>query len=472
MQLRLNRAHPLCLPSRNLVFATFGTGMGGQVLDLSDSPQHGVMSHASTRQTIHRSLQSEKIPGLPSDIPGLTFREALNAAVSFGNPTKVTALTGGLTVAMWVRPWSVSADSIALSTTVSNNGGWAFCPSLTASGTPQSIGLISWNGFSTSYVSSNAVLPIRQWSLIAFNLSAASVQFFVNGAARGGGGIDQDPTSGSNLTLGSYGSTRPNADIGPTFIWGSMLSADDVALLYKNTWGMVTLTTSPRLTGIPAPVVTNNSASGSSGSSGMIQMSATNSPTSWSLISPPAGVTIDASGLVTWSSSTAVAVHTITVRATNATGSGDGTLTLTIVGPPTVLNPTNIGGTLGSLFTTYISGTDNPTSYSGFGLPRWLSVDTSNGLIIGTIPFGAVKTFSSILYATNANGAGSKNITFNFVKPSANSGFITKAKASEPYKQGSRVTSLGLGFTKTSGLQSADNPNMTNRLDHGKYYGR
>jgi hypothetical protein len=60
----------------------------------------------------------------------------------------------------------------------------------------------------------------------------------------------------------------------------------------------------------------------------------------------------------------------------------------------------------------------------------------------------------------------------NFIKPSANSGFITKAKSSEPYNQGSKVTFLGLNFTKTSGLLGIDNPNMTNRLDQSKYYGR
>lgn len=80
-----------------------------------------------------------------------------------------------------------------------------------------------------------------------------------------------------------------------------------------------------------APVVSNNTASASAGAGGTVQMSATNTPTSWSLPgSPPTGVSINSSGLVTWTSNTPVGVHTITVRATNAGGDGDGTLTLTI----------------------------------------------------------------------------------------------------------------------------------------------
>jgi hypothetical protein len=79
------------------------------------------------------------------------------------------------------------------------------------------------------------------------------------------------------------------------------------------------------------PTVTANSASALAGAGGTVQMAATNSPTSWSLPgSPPTGVSINSSGLVTWTSATPAGVHSITVRATNAGGSGDGTLTLTI----------------------------------------------------------------------------------------------------------------------------------------------
>lgn len=79
------------------------------------------------------------------------------------------------------------------------------------------------------------------------------------------------------------------------------------------------------------PSVSANSASATYGVGGTVQMSATNTPTSWSLPgSPPTGVSVNSSGLVTWTSATPAGVHSITVRATNAGGDGDGTLTLTI----------------------------------------------------------------------------------------------------------------------------------------------
>ena len=81
------------------------------------------------------------------------------------------------------------------------------------------------------------------------------------------------------------------------------------------------------------PVVSANSASAAFGTGGTVQMSATNDPTSWSLPgSPPTGVSINSSGLVTWTGATPAAVHSVTVRATHDGGSGDGTLTLTIAG--------------------------------------------------------------------------------------------------------------------------------------------
>lgn len=80
-----------------------------------------------------------------------------------------------------------------------------------------------------------------------------------------------------------------------------------------------------------APTVTSRAASGAPGVGGTAQMSATEEPTSWSLQgSPPTGVSIDSSGLVTWASATPAGVYSITVRATNSLGNGDGTLTLAI----------------------------------------------------------------------------------------------------------------------------------------------
>jgi large repetitive protein len=87
---------------------------------------------------------------------------------------------------------------------------------------------------------------------------------------------------------------------------------------------------------MPAPVVTSGSQTSPFGNGGQWLCEATNTPTSWAIVgSPPTGVGLYDEGgpgdtYVTWDDTTPVGEHTITVRATNGSGTGDGTLTLTI----------------------------------------------------------------------------------------------------------------------------------------------
>ena len=393
MQLRLNPAHPLCADSRKLVFATFGTGAGGQVLDLADRPSHGVVAHASTVPSAIRTLSSRTPLGFPSDYQSLSMRSSSPCAVSFGNPTKVTALTNNFSAAQWVRPWN-SVVTVGMRTTVDDVNGWLIIP--TYSGEPFTDGAMIVNLYRNGLpysMGTDTVVPVGEWSLLAFSWSTSGsprIKCYVNGRQTGltydvshfiasEGGI----TASSQLNIGSQGISPPYCDIGPAFVWGSVLSADDIALLYRDTWGMVTRSPAPvslrrRLATLPAgvsiasdglvtwtaetpigtyeipvraandagasdgllslsitappnPAVTDNTAGNTYGTGGTVQMAATNTPTSWSLQgSPPAGVSVDDNGLVSWTSATPVGAHSITTRATNGSGSGDGTLTLTV----------------------------------------------------------------------------------------------------------------------------------------------
>ena len=68
-------------------------------------------------------------------------------------------------------------------------------------------------------------------------------------------------------------------------VWGTRLSADDIALLYRDTWGMVTrnsLLPAPRTP--ERPVVANNTAAAAFSAGGTVQMAATDTPTAWSLL--------------------------------------------------------------------------------------------------------------------------------------------------------------------------------------------
>lgn len=220
------------------------------------------------------------------------------------------------------------------------------------------------------------------------------------------------------------------------------------------------------------PVVTNDSATGTAGTSGTKQMSATNTPTSWSLpYSPPTGVTINNSGLISWNTSTSAGSYSISVAAFNAGGSGLGTLSLTMntPNPPTVLNPAILTGVIGTTFFTTISGTGSPTSYNAV-LPSWLQVHSITGLVSGLPPVGSNKKIPLIFYAIDSNGSGSKDIVLNLSKSTEASGFFTKAKTSRPYSQGGKTIFTGGTIIYQSGNLTATQPRVANRLDQIRYY--
>lgn len=155
-----------------------------------------------------------------------------------------------------------------------------------------------------------------------------------------------------------------------------------------------------------APVVTNGSASGTYGTSGTAQMAATETPTSWSLPgSPPAGLSISSSGLVSWTSAVPVGVYSITTRATNGTGSGDGTLTLTIGRAPltvTANNKSRVVGAANPTFDGVIAGFVNGETAAVLTTqPTYVCVADTN------TPVGTV--------AITASGAAADNYSFSYI---------------------------------------------------------
>jgi len=160
----------------------------------------------------------------------------------------------------------------------------------------------------------------------------------------------------------------------------------------------------------PAPVVSGNTASAAYGVGGTVQMSATNSPTSWSLTgTPPAGVSINSSGLVTWTGVTPVGAHSVGVRATNAGGDGDGTLALTITAATltvTANNKSRASGAANPTFDGTIAGFVNgETSAVLTGAPSYTTAADTNSAP-GTYPIvAALGTLAATNYTfTFVNG--------------------------------------------------------------------
>ncbi len=160
----------------------------------------------------------------------------------------------------------------------------------------------------------------------------------------------------------------------------------------------------------PPSITSSTTASGTVGTAFSYQITATNSPTSYSATGLPAGLSVNTSSGLISGTPTAAGSSTVTLGATNSGGTGNATLTLTIsVAPPSITSSTTASGTVGTAFSYQITATNSPTSYSATGLPAGLSVNTSSGLISGTPTSAGSSTVT--LGATNAGGTGHATLT-------------------------------------------------------------
>ena len=123
------------------------------------------------------------------------------------------------------------------------------------------------------------------------------------------------------------------------------------------------------------PVITSaTSASGTVGTAFSYQITATNSPTSYSATGLPGGLSVNTSTGLISGTPTSAAVSTVTLGATNGGGTGNATLTLTVtVAHPVITSATSASGIVGTAFSYQITATNSPTSYSATGLPGGLS---------------------------------------------------------------------------------------------------
>lgn len=156
----------------------------------------------------------------------------------------------------------------------------------------------------------------------------------------------------------------------------------------------------------PLPAVTSLlSASGQPGTAFSYQITATNSPTSYSAAPLPAGLSLNATTGVISGTPAAAAVSTVALAAANQYGSSPTVnLTLTIGSFSAITSSAALTASIGSPFSYTLTASNSPISYSLTGLPAGLSFNSTTGVVSGTPSSAGNYTLNAT--ATNSLGVG------------------------------------------------------------------
>ena len=209
--------------------------------------------------------------------------------------------------------------------------------------------------------------------------------------------------------IGGYPPGNLFGDIAEVIVYSRVLSSDEQNTVYAY------LASKYSLAGITAnlnaPVVTSPpSATGATGQSFSYQLQATSSTTtSYQASGLPKGLGISSSGLIS-GVPVSDGTSTVTVTATNASGTSSFTLTIMInPSAPVITSPLADTGQEKVPYGYTITASEGATQFSASGLPSGVSLqDPSSGIISGTPTSSG--TFNVVLTATNAAGTGTATL--------------------------------------------------------------
>jgi hypothetical protein len=222
-----------------------------------------------------------------------------------------------------------------------------------------------------------------------------------------------------------------------------------IAISATNSTGTGTSTLTLNVTAQPAPAITSASTmTGTTGAPFSYSISATNSPTSYSVTGLPNGLSLDATtGII---SGTPVDSGTSVVHLNAANGGGSATklLTLTIALQlaPVISSSVTASGSPNSLFAYTIAASNSPTSYSATGLPAGLTLNSTTGLISGTPTVAGTSVVT--INASNAAGTGSAQIDVTISFP-----------VSAPTITSTLTAHAGIGVAFTYAIKASSSPN-------------
>ena len=165
---------------------------------------------------------------------------------------------------------------------------------------------------------------------------------------------------------------------------------------------------------VPVNITSATNASGKQGVAFSFTVKATGTPPIiFGASGLPAGLSFDPITGIIAGTPIVSGAFPVTIGASNVCSSVTQVLTLTIASSvPVITSATTATGTENlSGFSYNIRASNSPTLYGASGLPLGLTVNTNTGAITGTPLFGG--TFNALVWAINAWGAGSTNLTLN-----------------------------------------------------------
>ena len=179
------------------------------------------------------------------------------------------------------------------------------------------------------------------------------------------------------------------------------------------------------------------------------QVTASNGPiTDYSAINLPAGLVISTSTGAITGTPTIAGTYTATLTATNATGpSAPFALQITVAPAATssaVTSASTAGATAGAAFSYQITASNAPTSFNVTGLPTGLSVNTTTGVISGSV--AAAGSYPVLISVNNATGTGANTtLTISVINPSSYARLVNLSARSF-VSTGSNILIAGFGI--------------------------
>jgi hypothetical protein len=164
------------------------------------------------------------------------------------------------------------------------------------------------------------------------------------------------------------------------------------------------------------------------------QITATNSPTSYTSSALPAGLSLNSStGLISGTPTAAGSTTVLLSALKTGFSTGIATLTITIMGPPPVItSPTTVTVILGGILTYQITATNSPTTFNFSNLPPGTGgYSTTSGLL--TQSTTAPGDYNMLVSASNAGGGtGQATVTVKVKVPPPTITLIEPVGATTP----------------------------------------